>query len=252
LPEVYLIFLIISILSVVQSIFGIGILVFGTPTLLILGLNFSSVLSFLLPASFAISFLQVVAPGHIRPSISTNLYFICLPAIAIGLLLADQIFLSPWFKIAVGFALLASALTRISPHFQLLLMAQLRIHTKGYHLLMGIVHGLTNLGGALLTILASSVHSEKHAIRYMVAHYYLAFSLVQMLMVSLIIGEYETLFTNSYTAVISTVIYVSVGRVAFSYASPPIFSMAITVFMCAYGAIMLVGGISSFLTGGTS
>ena len=41
-----------------QSIFGIGLLLFGTPTFLLLGYNFLEVLSLLLPMSVTISFIQ--------------------------------------------------------------------------------------------------------------------------------------------------------------------------------------------------
>ena len=54
-----IIIIIISLFTVVQSLFGIGLLVFGTPTLLLLGYEFTEVLSYLLPPSIVISFCQV-------------------------------------------------------------------------------------------------------------------------------------------------------------------------------------------------
>ena len=44
--------------SVVQSVFGVGLLVFGTPTLLLAGYSFEETLAYLLPCSMAISALQ--------------------------------------------------------------------------------------------------------------------------------------------------------------------------------------------------
>ena len=46
--------------TVIQSLFGVGILLFGTPLLLLLGYDFSYTLSVLLPISIAINMLQVV------------------------------------------------------------------------------------------------------------------------------------------------------------------------------------------------
>ena len=43
-----------------QSIFGIGLLVFGTPTLMILGYQYSDILSVLLPISCSISLIQII------------------------------------------------------------------------------------------------------------------------------------------------------------------------------------------------
>ena len=49
----------ISFLSLVQSIFGTGVLLFGTPILLILGYNFQYSLIILLPISVSINLLQI-------------------------------------------------------------------------------------------------------------------------------------------------------------------------------------------------
>ena len=51
-------FLIITLLIFFQSIFGIGLLLFGTPTFLLLGYNFLEVLNLLLPTSVTISLMQ--------------------------------------------------------------------------------------------------------------------------------------------------------------------------------------------------
>jgi uncharacterized membrane protein YfcA len=76
---------VIAALSIVQSFFGMGVLVFGTPTLLLMGYNFITTLGYLLPASFAISLLQVLTAGSNRVPVSRYLYLLCLPGICIGL-----------------------------------------------------------------------------------------------------------------------------------------------------------------------
>ena len=45
--------------AIVQSIFGTGVLLFGTPILLILGYNFQYALIILLPTSILINFFQL-------------------------------------------------------------------------------------------------------------------------------------------------------------------------------------------------
>ena len=45
--------------SVLQSIFGTGILLFGTPVLLMLGNNFQTTLTILLPASILVNCFQL-------------------------------------------------------------------------------------------------------------------------------------------------------------------------------------------------
>ena len=50
---------IIILITIIQSLYGVGILLFGTPLLLLFGLPFSQVLIILLPISFSISSIQI-------------------------------------------------------------------------------------------------------------------------------------------------------------------------------------------------
>ena len=52
--------LFISLFSLIQSIFGVGLLLLGTPTFLLLGYNYFEVLNILLPYSILISVLQII------------------------------------------------------------------------------------------------------------------------------------------------------------------------------------------------
>ena len=55
----YDIVIVISITAIIQSIFGTGVLLFGTPLLLIFGYSFHFALIILLPTSILISLLQL-------------------------------------------------------------------------------------------------------------------------------------------------------------------------------------------------
>jgi hypothetical protein len=85
IPDFLTVMAVIAVLSVVQSIFGMGVLIFGTPTLLLLGYDFVGAIAILVPASFAISLLQVATAGKHRVAVSPNLYLLCLPGIGGGL-----------------------------------------------------------------------------------------------------------------------------------------------------------------------
>ncbi len=239
-PEYLLVLIVVAVLSVVQSIFGIGVLVFGTPTLLLMGYDFITALGYLLPASFAISLLQVLTAGSNRTSVSGHLYTLCLPAIGVGLWLTGASPLSSWTNHLIGTTLLLSALIRSWPPSQRLFSVMLDKHLAIYHLIMGGIHGLTNLGGALLAILASGTHDEKVAIRYTVAHYYLVFSVVQMFILATVMGHHEMLISNAPVAVISSSVCFLVGNRIFSYISNPLFNRALTVFIAVYGVVILV------------
>jgi len=77
----------ILILSLFQSVFGVGLLLFGTPTLLALGVPFFETLSIILPPSLSISLLQVVRNYHLIES-SKELIFLIFPSLLVGLSIA--------------------------------------------------------------------------------------------------------------------------------------------------------------------
>jgi len=52
--------IVIVVFSFIQSIFGIGLLLFGTPTLLLFGYSYSETLWILLPCSIVISLIQTI------------------------------------------------------------------------------------------------------------------------------------------------------------------------------------------------
>ena len=115
-----------------------------------------------------------------------------------------------------------------------------RQYLPAYHLVMGLTHGLTNLGGGLLAILASGIQAEKAAIRYTVAHYYLAFSIVQILVLAIILGHFNILFANSVTMVVSTCVYILIGNKLFLRANNRSFNTALNIFIAIYGVGLLL------------
>ena len=76
--------LIISLFAILQSIVGIGLLLFGTPTLMLLGYTYDVVLSIILPASIVISALQVMENYSIVYG-KKYLFVYTLPSIGLGL-----------------------------------------------------------------------------------------------------------------------------------------------------------------------
>ena len=79
---------IISILVIVQSIFGVGLLLFGTPSFLLLGYDFANTINILMPISIIISSMQFFK-SKVKDKnfiIQYNIY--CLPFLIIFLVLA--------------------------------------------------------------------------------------------------------------------------------------------------------------------
>ncbi|NKC11857.1 MAG: TSUP family transporter [Gammaproteobacteria bacterium] len=232
---------VVALFSIVQSLFGLGLLVFGTPSLLLLGYEFLDALAILVPASLAISLLQIVTAKETRPSIAGVLYWLCLPGIGLGLVLVRLGPPGPWVDYFVGFALLASAALRLAvKNIQPLAAQQLAAWSPAYHLVMGLVHGLTNLGGALLAILAASTHCDKRALRYMVAYYYVFFGLIQLAVLVVLFERGPAVVSSWPGVVIAAAVYALLGNRLFERASASVFQSLFTVFTAAYGVAVLV------------
>ena len=238
--ENFIIFSVIGFLSVIQSFFGMGVLVFGTPTFLLLGYDFITTLGYLLPASFAISLMQVLTISSKKVSISLYLYVLCLPGIAIGLWLTDVSSVTSWTNRLIGGALLVSAIVRFWSPSQKLVAFLLNRYLPTYHLIMGVTHGLTNLGGALLAIYASGRNNEKKVIRHTIAHYYLAFTSVQMLFLAISMSQHDLLINNLWTAVVAAIVYFFVGDKIFNSSNNRYYNFALSLFIAAYGIAILL------------
>ena len=82
----------IVVISVLQSIFGTGVLLFGTPILLILGKDFQTALTILLPASIFINFFQIRNNlKSVNITFYKNLILFCLPMVFLTLYLSFSI-----------------------------------------------------------------------------------------------------------------------------------------------------------------
>ncbi len=231
---------VVAVFSVVQSIFGMGVLIFGTPTLLLIGHDFVDAITILVPASFAISLLQIATSAKDRVAVSGYLYLFCLPGIGLGLWVIQGGALGSWINILIGAVLLISAGLRLWPASHAWMAAALKKYTLIYHGVMGLVHGLTNLGGSLLAILATTQHSEKGAVRYTVAHYYLAFGAIQIVLIATLLGEAEGLLRNLPMAGIAAAVYLLIGNRLFLRTAGSVYHHGLSLFISAYGIAVLL------------
>ena len=145
-----------------------------------------------------------------------------------------------WVNILIGTVMLVSAVLRLWPRSHAWLSGVVKKHSMLYHAVMGLVHGLTNLGGALLAILATGQHSEKGAIRYTVAHYYLAFGAVQILMIATLLGETERLLQSLPMAGTAAAVYLLIGNRIFLWTANSIYQNGLTLFISVYGIAVLL------------
>lgn len=139
---------VIAVTSTVQSIFGVGVLLFGTPLLLLQYEKLTIVLPIVLPISIAINLFQIVRHfKYIDLKFYKRLVLITVPLVILFLtlvLFVEAKFNNLGIGIVVGVFMLLVSLKSYSPTLQQLLKNFAR-YEKTYLAVTGIVHGLTNL-----------------------------------------------------------------------------------------------------------
>ena len=184
MTEIYYLVIIIAVFSVVQSIFGVGLLVFGTPTLLLLGYSYSETLWLLLPCSVTISLIQVVNDYKLIEAKKRAVYLV-IPTLVLSLALVVTYENGINITRIVGVLLLLIGVIRFSSKLQALLSSTVKKHIQIYYIIIGVVHGISNMGGGPLSILMSTIYSKKEIIRANVAFIYLILAMFQLVVLSI-------------------------------------------------------------------
>ena len=85
-----LLLLLIFFLSIVQSIFGVGLLILGTPILLLFDYSFINILFILLPSSIVVSSFYLKKfrekKKHLTTKFLKNFFLFCFPFLTISLI----------------------------------------------------------------------------------------------------------------------------------------------------------------------
>ena len=165
--------------AIVQSIFGTGVLLFGTPILLILGYNFQNALIILFPTSILINFFQLKSNfSKIDIQFYKRLFLFSIPLIILFLYFtnANSIRINLFVGIFLVIIALKNNISLINRFMKLLIKYEYL-----YLMIMGVIHGITNLGGALLSGIVFSKDLSKESKRTTIAICYLTFAIFQIM-----------------------------------------------------------------------
>jgi len=187
----YDIIIIISITAIIQSIFGTGVLLFGTPLLLIFGYSFHFALIILLPTSILISLLQL-KDNFVNVDINfyKKLIIYCIPFIIVSLYYSGNILTQINYFIGIFLVIIS-----LKNSIQLIdrLFRFLNQYENIYFILMGVLHGITNLGGSLLSASIFNKDFSKVTKRTTIAICYLSMAIIQIITLSLMINKDDLL-----------------------------------------------------------
>jgi hypothetical protein len=235
------IYSIIFILVTIQSIVGVGILVIGTPVLLILQFNIIEILSILLPISIATSLLNFLfiklKKNKIKLTIDKDFkkkfIVICLPFIFFGLMILKNFETLINFKYLVSFVIIISIF--LTNFFKKnIITDKLKII---FLILVGLVHGITNSGGSLLSLLLSSAN-EKNYSRYNITFFYFFLALFQYIIFIIVFNKHRV-FSDNFQIIIPICAGLIFGNILFKFFDNKFFIMLIK-FLALLASIFLL------------
>jgi uncharacterized protein len=161
--------------SLIQSILGVGVLLFGTPILLALGYDFIGTITVLLPISLTINLFQIVKSYKVIDTVFyKKIITYSIPFVVLLLFIVTTYKVN--IELFVGIFLLIIA----AKDYFLQLSNVSKFLTKYenfYLIVMGVIHGATNLGGSLLTAIVHNKKYEKDVTRATVAAPYATFAI---------------------------------------------------------------------------
>jgi len=165
IDSIFLILPLITVLSIFQTIAGTGMLVLGTPILILIGYEMIQVMTILLPLSILNSLINLIylnIHSHkikIDKNIIKTFFLFCFPSIFFGLFFLKKFDYLINFNLLICFViwiiLLFSYLDKKKKIFSQLKFKQFMIAITGF------VHGLSNSGGSLLSLFIINTFNKK-------------------------------------------------------------------------------------------
>jgi len=225
--------------GLVQSLFGTGLLLFGTPALLMLDYSFPLALKILLPCSMAVNACQVWEDRRRLTRLAADIIRFSVPAILLGLAWVLNEGSSFPLRPIVAAMLFLTALTRLRAAWVDVLRKLLLRRRQLWLVLTGLVHGLSNLGGGLLMLFTSTVFPEKQTMRVHTAWGYLLMACAQLILLE---WMNDTPRPVGYAACVGTALgsYFALGRLTFRQAGSVLFRHLLTGLMLCFAMLLIV------------
>ena len=139
----------------------------------------------------------------------------------------------------IGIVMLCYGLARMSSRVGSLASEFVSERHYAMLVMMGVLHGVSNMGGALLAILSSARYSDKNELRNFVALNYAVLAGTQLL-VLLFVMESKHLGSMLVSAIIAFFVYIWAGKQMFSSIGGVAFHKLFTGFILIYSAALLL------------
>lgn len=210
-------YILIFFLTFIQTIVGTGVLIIGTPIFLFLNYEMIEIMKLLLPISILTSLLNLIVNKSkikIRKIFNNyeikSFFIICIPSIFLGLVVLKN------FKEIINFDLIVASIILISliivektKNFKFQLTKKMN---NTINFIIGIVHGLTNSGGSLLSLLVISKGEKNKNINfYKITFFYFFLALFQYLII-IYLFRVQYNFENTLKILIWVILGILIGN----------------------------------------
>ena len=231
--------LIIVLLSIFQSVFGIGLLIIGTPTFLLLGYNFFDVLNILLPFSITISLLQVIYSKEIDSGFNKKILLYCIPSLILALSILVKYENSIDFILLISFTIIFFSILNLSKFKNIIFNdSDQRINIS--LVILGLIHGFTNLGGSFFTLICANINKQKKLIRHNIANGYLILGAVQLLFINIF---YKTLIMSNLYYLYIPILSFFVAQYFYNKINSQLFSKILNITILLYGIYIFLNNL---------
>lgn len=230
------IYLVVFVTSILQSVFGVGVLLVGTPLLMILGYSYEEVLGFLLPTSLVISLIQSYKyKKYINIDLIKNVFVFTIPLIPIGMFFA--ILLKSILGLLVGFFLLFITFNKVMEYILPVNSSKKRFSIILFFL--GFIHGTTNLGGGLLPAIVNTNSTLKEEKLSNTATVYILFQITQLFFLIVMSNNVFDFFSSINLVLLGLFAFYFVGKFLFNKINLNSYSTYLKYFL-RFIAIMLI------------
>ena len=238
--------ILVLLLSTIQSLVGVGILVLGTPLFLILGYDLVSTINFLLPISIITSFLNLLVIIKQKHKIFNSLNYLkslfiyCLPSVFIGLQILKMYEKVFNFDYLVSFIIILTIGLRSK--IKKIVHKISKFKSRVILTTIGISHGLTNSGGALLSIFLLLSNKSKSDSRSEITLFYFILAFTQLLIFYLIFKN--SIITNNILNNLPSILGgVFLGNYLVKKVNFKIFSDMIYILALSSGVFLIIKNI---------
>jgi hypothetical protein len=204
----------------------------------LIGYNFFDVLNLLLPFSITISLLQVIYSKEINSKFNKKILLYCIPALILALSILVKYENDIDFILLISFTIIFFSIINLSKFKNTIFDNNKRINLG--LIILGLIHGFTNLGGSLFTLICANINKQKKIIRQNIASGYLIFGTVQLLFINIF---YKTLTVSNLYYLYIPIISFFIAQYFYNKINNELFSKILNVTILLYGTYMLLNNL---------